>query len=252
MLQRQFSAGAVSPIQIVVDGSAGSPATQDAIARLKGLLQQDKTFGPAVSETAKSGDLALVSVTVRRAPPGPLAIAKVRELRDDADPEGVRRQRRRRVRDGRHRGQRRLHGHRQPLLPLRHRDRPRAQLRAAARGLPLGRHPGQGDRHEPAQRGRGLRAHHARLREGGGRRTSRLPADRRHRAVGAALSVLGAVRPLHGLPGLPAEPRQGGVRRERRQPPGGHRRGRLHGGHHHGRGADHGRRVRGLRRPATS
>ena len=37
------------------------------------------------------------------------------------------------------------------------------------------------------------------------------------RAVGAAVPVRGAVRPLHGLPGVPAEPHQGGVGPHRRQ-----------------------------------
>ena len=97
----------------------------------------------ARSETAKSGDLTLVLGARRRASASRrLAIAKVRELRDTLHPRGVRRERRRRLRDRRHRGQRRLHGHRQPLLPLTSSHRARAQLRAAAARLPLGRHPG--------------------------------------------------------------------------------------------------------------
>ena len=48
------------------------------------------------------------------------------------------------------------------------------------------------------------------------------------RAVGAAVPLRGAVRPLHGLPGLPAQPHQGGLGQDRRQHAGRHRGRRRH------------------------
>jgi putative drug exporter of the RND superfamily len=82
ILDRQFSAGAVSPVQIVVDGPAGAPAVTSAIARLQASLAQDEAFGPTQVTSNPAGDLTLVSVPVADEASGDLSIAKVRELRD--------------------------------------------------------------------------------------------------------------------------------------------------------------------------
>ena len=55
VLDQQFSAGRVSPVQIVVDGPVTSPAVRSGIARLKSELATDKAFGPVQTQTAASG-----------------------------------------------------------------------------------------------------------------------------------------------------------------------------------------------------
>jgi len=87
VLDEQFSAGSVSPVQIVVDGPASAPAVKDAIARLQTALAEDKAFGPTQVATGPSGDLTLVSVPVADESAGDLSIAKVRELRSDYVPQ---------------------------------------------------------------------------------------------------------------------------------------------------------------------
>ena len=81
ILDRQFSAGSVNPVQIVVDGRVNEPAVQAAITRLEGELATDPAFGPVQTQTARTGNLALLSVPVNGDAVGPLALDKVRELR---------------------------------------------------------------------------------------------------------------------------------------------------------------------------
>ena len=86
VLDTQFSAGSVSPLQVVVDGQADDPAVQSAIARLEDALAADSAFGPVQTQTSESGTLALLSVPVNGDAVGDLAQAKVRELRGSLVP----------------------------------------------------------------------------------------------------------------------------------------------------------------------
>jgi RND superfamily putative drug exporter len=81
VLDRQFTAGSVNPVQIVVDGRVDEPAVQAAITRLESELAADRAFGPVQRQVARSGDLALLSVPVSGDAVGTLALDKVRELR---------------------------------------------------------------------------------------------------------------------------------------------------------------------------
>ena len=81
VLNSQFSAGRVSPVQIVVNGNATTPAVEASIARLKTELARDPAFGPVVAQTDKTGTLTLLSVPVAGESTGKLALGKVRELR---------------------------------------------------------------------------------------------------------------------------------------------------------------------------
>ena len=81
VLDTQFSAGSVSPVQVVVDGQVNDRAVQSGIARLEDELAADKAFGPVQTQTSASGTLALLSVPVNGDAVGDLAQAKVRELR---------------------------------------------------------------------------------------------------------------------------------------------------------------------------
>ena len=81
VLEQQFSAGGVNPVEVVVDGDAASPAVQTAMTRLTQELAGDPAFGPVQTQTAESGDLALLTVPVNGDAVGAVALGKVRELR---------------------------------------------------------------------------------------------------------------------------------------------------------------------------
>jgi RND superfamily putative drug exporter len=86
VLERQFTAGGVSPVQIVVDGPAASPQVKAAVQRLQDGLSRDGSFGPAQVQTSAAGDLTLVSVPVNAAATSAAAIAKVRDVRSTIVP----------------------------------------------------------------------------------------------------------------------------------------------------------------------
>ena len=247
VLDRQFSAGRVSPVQIVVDGPVSSPAVRSGISRLKNELATDKAFGPLQVQTAASGTLALLSVPVNGDSVGDLALAKVRDLRGTLVPQAF-------AGSGTSvyvTGQTAFNV---DYIDIVNRYFPWVFALVLSLSFLLllvafrsDRHPRQGDRHEPAQRRRRLRPHHAGVAGGRGRRDPRLRAGPGRGAVGAAVPVRGTVRPVHGLPGVPAQPHQGGLGQDRRQHGLGHRGRGRHGRHHHRCGADHGRRVRRVR-----
>jgi RND superfamily putative drug exporter len=87
VLEQQFTAGGVNPVEVVVDGDAAAPAVQTAMERLTQELAGDPTFGPVQTQTAESGDLALLTVPVNGDAVGSLALDKVRELRGSLIPE---------------------------------------------------------------------------------------------------------------------------------------------------------------------
>jgi putative drug exporter of the RND superfamily len=85
VLEKQFSAGGVNPVQVVVDGKV-TPGVKTAMTRLTQELAGDPAFGPVQTQTAKSGDLALLTVPVNGDAVGNLALDKVRELRGSLIP----------------------------------------------------------------------------------------------------------------------------------------------------------------------
>ncbi|NLE21312.1 MAG: MMPL family transporter, partial [Actinobacteria bacterium] len=86
VLDRQFSAGAVNPVQIVVDGRVDDPAVRAGMTRLEAALADDEAFGPVQTQVAETGTLALLSVPVAGDAVGDVAIQKVRELRETLAP----------------------------------------------------------------------------------------------------------------------------------------------------------------------
>jgi putative drug exporter of the RND superfamily len=86
VLDREFTAGAVNPVQIVVDGRADDPAVRAGIERLEASLARDPAFGPAQTQIAHAGTLTLVSVPVTGDAVGDVALDKVRELRETLVP----------------------------------------------------------------------------------------------------------------------------------------------------------------------
>jgi RND superfamily putative drug exporter len=87
ILNRQFSAGSVSPVQIVVNGPVNSSSMRSDVSRLESALLTDPAFGPVQTQTAKAGDLAVLSVPVKGDSVGSLALSKVRELRTTLIPQ---------------------------------------------------------------------------------------------------------------------------------------------------------------------
>ena len=86
VLEKQFSAGQVSPVQVVVAGRVNTPAVRAGVARLRSELARDPAFGPVQYTVAKAGDLALLSVPVNGDATGKPALDKVAQIRSSYVP----------------------------------------------------------------------------------------------------------------------------------------------------------------------
>ena len=92
ILEEEFAAGVLSPVEIVVDG-ARTPEVESGIDRLLSALAADPAYGPVLGrEWNAAGDLALVEVPLRGDPNAPAAMEAVERLREEQAPaafEGV-------------------------------------------------------------------------------------------------------------------------------------------------------------------
>jgi RND superfamily putative drug exporter len=86
VLQRDFPAGMVSPVEIVIDGNASDPAVQASIQRLTAALVDLGSFGPATITANKAGNLTLVSAPMTIAPDSAAAYDLVETLRNETIP----------------------------------------------------------------------------------------------------------------------------------------------------------------------
>jgi RND superfamily putative drug exporter len=87
MLEDEFSAGMISPLEIVVESDdVTDPEVADGIERLTAELAARPEFGQARIETSPDGTLALISVPVAGEPESELAHDAVRELRGEIIP----------------------------------------------------------------------------------------------------------------------------------------------------------------------
>ncbi|MFN0148066.1 MAG: MMPL family transporter [Dehalococcoidia bacterium] len=87
ILNEEFSAGILSPAEVVIDATdVSSPAITAATARLIDRLKADPEFGPATVETSPAGDLALIRVPLAGDPQDSRAGDAVQRLRDDYIP----------------------------------------------------------------------------------------------------------------------------------------------------------------------
>ena len=87
ILQEDFSAGLVWPVEVVVDApDVSSPGVIAAISTLARLIEEDAVFDRASTTTNKTGDLALVSALLTIDPRSPEAYDAVRRLRADYIP----------------------------------------------------------------------------------------------------------------------------------------------------------------------
>jgi RND superfamily putative drug exporter len=86
VLNRDFSAGAVTPADIVVDGPVGTPGIDAAIASLTKALAADKRFGTPAIESHPDHELAVISVPVAGDSTSKAAEDAVNTLRNDVIP----------------------------------------------------------------------------------------------------------------------------------------------------------------------
>lgn len=86
LLERDFPAGLIAPVEIVVDGQAANPAVAQSVDTLTTALANDSRFGPVTTHTNAAGDLTLVSVPLTLEPDNPAAYSTIQDLRKQIVP----------------------------------------------------------------------------------------------------------------------------------------------------------------------
>ena len=81
ILDRDFTAGRISPAEIVIDGDATARDVRDGIATLRAELPPER-FGPATVQARPERDLTVVRVPIDGDPTGEAAMTAVRDLRE--------------------------------------------------------------------------------------------------------------------------------------------------------------------------
>ncbi len=87
LLARDFAAGMLAPVEVVVDGRLDDPTVQTGISRFKEALAKDSRFGPLTVEPNKAGDLALLSTPLKPEASSSQATDAIWHLRDDVVPQ---------------------------------------------------------------------------------------------------------------------------------------------------------------------
>jgi RND superfamily putative drug exporter len=85
VLDREFSGGLGSPVEVVIDGDI-TPSVRASIDDLREALEADPSFGPSAVQVADAGDLAVVSAPLSGDIATDAAIGAVRDLRTDVVP----------------------------------------------------------------------------------------------------------------------------------------------------------------------
>ena len=80
ILEREFSGGLGSPVEIVIDGDI-TPLVTASIGHMQAALAADPSFGPASVEVSETSDLALISAPLSGDIAGNDALDVIRELR---------------------------------------------------------------------------------------------------------------------------------------------------------------------------
>ena len=86
-LNAEFPGETTDPVEIVIDGEAGSPAVKTGIERLRDRLAGDDRFGLAELGTNTTGDLTVLTVPIQGDPRGEDAIDAVQTLRSTYVPD---------------------------------------------------------------------------------------------------------------------------------------------------------------------
>ncbi len=85
VLEREFSGGLGSPVEIVIDGEF-TPSVSATVEELQTALAADPSFGPSEVRVNAAGDVAVVSAPLSGDMAGDAALAEVRELREEIVP----------------------------------------------------------------------------------------------------------------------------------------------------------------------
>jgi putative drug exporter of the RND superfamily len=80
ILEREFSGGLGSPVEIVIDGDITASVTA-SIEHMQAVLAADPSFGPSTVEVSETSDLALISTPLSGDIAGNDALDAIRELR---------------------------------------------------------------------------------------------------------------------------------------------------------------------------
>src|SRR5215217_2531271 len=86
-LNAAFPGETTEPVEVMIDGDAGSPVVRSGIDRLRTQLEREDLFGRAELETNRAGDLTVLTIPIEGDPLGAQAVDAVRELRDELIPE---------------------------------------------------------------------------------------------------------------------------------------------------------------------
>jgi len=92
ILDAEFSAGLISPVEIVVDGPVDDPAVQQAIAAITQQLGAvttaggDRLYGPVTTTPSPDGRISLISVPMNLDPNADAATDAIGQLRDEIVP----------------------------------------------------------------------------------------------------------------------------------------------------------------------
>jgi putative drug exporter of the RND superfamily len=86
VLATEFSGGLNSPVETVVDGDVTSPEVKAGIEEFRGLLAEDRMFGPSRVQISEGRDTALISAPLEIDPSSDAATATIERVRDDYVP----------------------------------------------------------------------------------------------------------------------------------------------------------------------
>ena len=86
ILQNEFTAGLISPTEIVIDGPIASDGVQQAVERLTAALDTDGLFTVIDFEVNPSGDLALLRAAINSSQWSNIALDAARRLREEYIP----------------------------------------------------------------------------------------------------------------------------------------------------------------------
>ena len=215
-LERDFAGGQSNPVRIAITGDVHGAAATAAIAKLRNEIAGQQVFSPQTNLLqSPDGKVLEVDAFFRGDPNTDAAFQGVRDMRSTLVPEAFSGVNDVEVLVGGNPG--RFTDFLDVIdkyQPLGDRRGAGAVVHPADGGVPHDRRPAHRDRDEPAVGGRRVRRADARVPEGRGDRVLQLarvpvPAGRGDRGVAAAVPVLGAVRAVDGLPGVPghADPR---------------------------------------------
>ena len=204
-LAEGFGPGFNGPLELVArSGSAADVTAFDHLLAVAAHTPGVASVTPAV--TSPNGKVLLATVYPTTSPQATQTVNLVNDLRDHLIPRAGRRHQPGRPRRRGHGDQHRLRPRADRQAADLHRHRRAPGVPAADGRLPQPADPAGGLGDEPAVRRRRPRRHERGLQLGLGRLAARPVGNRAGRRVHPGADVLRALRPVHGLRGLPDQP----------------------------------------------